>query len=953
MTYCKFALLGLAALFLSGQAIAETPVVLPGLEAGATVLRDEDGIPHIIAKNELDLVRVQGWVHARDRLFQMDVSRRQASGTLAELLGPEALPSDIQLRIFGLRRAAERALPGFSPEMTEALAAYAAGVNAYVAAHPLPPEYAALERSFEPWEPVDTLAVGKLLSFGLSFDLDDIDRTVALVSYQLTGEALGFDGTALFFEDVFRSAPFTDAATVPDATQPVAAAARPALAALGPAPDAGYLRPEAVEMARDYLAHLRQLRYLGGVLRITDEAGGSNEWAVSGAHTKTGRPLIANDPHLALNTPSTFYQNHLLAPHAGFDVIGSSFPGAPYVILGQNRRIAWGATFNPLDVTDVFEEQVVPDPTSLIGLGTLHSGKPEAIVPIPITFRVNTIGDGVIDSLVELPAGGTIPDAVLIVPRRNRGPIVDLDPDTGVALSVAYTGFSPTREIAAFRAFNLAGGLEDFVGGLQSFDVGSQNWAYIDTRGNIAYFTSAEAPLREDLQAEEVNGLPPFFIRYGQGGNDWIPLAPRPPDQAVPFEILPFEEMPQIINPPVGYFINANNDPTGLSRDNDPLNQFRPGGGIYYLNPGYDTGIRAERIKQLLEERLAAGPVDAADMKGIQADVGLLDAQVFVPLILHAFENAGEPEAEPKLIALAGNPRVREAVSRLEAWDYSTPTGIFEGYDAGDQDGVLTPPSPEEVAHSVAATLYAVWRSEIIANTIDRTLQSLGLPSPRNRREVITALRNLFDSFPQRQGYGASGLNFFQVPGVDDPAARRDIILLGSLSEALDHLAGEDFAPAFGRSTAQADYRWGLLHRLLLDHPLGSPFSIPPAGGAFPPPLPSLPGIPIDGGFETVDAATHDLRGAGSDGFVFDSGPTRRHVGQVRSPLRGISGQASLPGGESGVLGDPLYANLLPRWLTNETHPLRQRLPELLRSIAEITLFRPPRRDDDDDDDDD
>ncbi len=952
MKHRGFALLALAAFVLSGPALAKPPVVLPGLEAGATVLRDKDGIPHIIAKTERDLVLLQGWVHARDRLFQMDVSRRQASGTLAELLGPEALASDVQLRTLGLRRAAERALPLFSAEVTAGLEAYTAGVNAYVASNPLPPEYAALERSFEPWDPVDTLAVGKLLAFGLSFDLDDIDRTEALLSYRQAGEALGFDGNALFFEDIFRSAPFDPAATVPDATVVAASAAAAPQATFkstAAAADSALPSGKALAMARDYLAHLRQLRYLRGALRITDDAGGSNEWAVSGALTRSGRPLIANDPHLALNTPSTFYQNHLLAPRADFDVIGSSFPGAPYVILGQNRHIAWGATFNPLDVTDVFQEQILPDPNSPSGLSTLHSGEAEPVVPVPVTFRANVIGDGVIDSLVTLPADESIPAAVLIVPRRNQGPIIDLDPTTGVALSIAYTGFSGTRELAAFRAFNLARGLDDFVAGLQSFDVGSENWAYVDTRGNIAYFTSAEAPLREDLQAGVVNGLPPFFIRDGRGGNDWIPVAARPPDQAVPFEVLPFEELPQVVNPPAGFFINANNDPSGLSLDNDPLNQLRPGGGLYYLNPGYDTGIRAGRIKQLLESKLAGGPVDAEDMKEIQADVGLLDAQVFTPLILQAFENAGASEAEPSLRRLDEDPRLGEAVARLAAWDFSTPTGIPEGYDAGDRDGALTPPDPEEIEHSIAATLYAVWRSRIIANTIDVTLQRRGLPGPRGRREIVTALRNLFDSFPQRQGFGASGLNFFELPGVADPAARRDITILRSLSEALDLMAGEAFASAFAGSRDQADYRWGLLHRLRLDHPLGPPFDIPPADGAFPPPLPpELPGIPVDGGFETVDAATHDLRGADSDGFTFGSGPTRRHVGQVRGPWHGISGRTSLPGGESGVLGSPLYANLLPRWLTNETHPLRQRLPELLRNIAEVTRFRPPRRDDDD-----
>ncbi len=963
MAHRKFALLGLAALFLSHAAIAETPVVVPGLESAATVLRDDDGIPHIIAENELDLVRVQGWVHARDRLFQMDVSRRQASGTLAELFGPGALESDVEFRTLGMRRAAEQALPGFSPEVIDALTAYAEGVNAYVAAHPLPPEYEALELTvFEPWDPVDTLAVGKLLSLSLSFDLEDIFRTEALVSYQKAGALLDFDGNALFLEDLFRSAPFDPAATVPDATRPLAAVARAEAVAPPWKPDTGFLRPEAVEMARGYLARMRQLRYGREALRISTEAGGSNEWAVSGALTESGRPMIANDPHLPLGTPATFYQNHLLAPLAGFDVIGSSLPGAPYVVLGQNRHIAWGATFHNLDVIDVFQEKVVFDPE----LSTVHSGEEEPVETIPVTFYANVIGDSVPDNLVEVPAGGGIPDAVLIVPRRNHGPIVELDPSAGVALSIAYTGFSPTRELAAFRAFSMARGLDDFIAGLQSFDVGSQNWAYVDTRGNIAYFTSAEAPLREDLQAGRED-RPPFLIRDGEGGYDWIPVDARPPHQAVPFEILPFEEMPQVINPPAGYFVNANNDPAGITLDNDPLSQRRPGGGmsIYYLSPGYDTGIRAARIKQLLEKRMDAGPITADHMKAIQADTVLFDAEVFTPLILGAFESAIIEGAPDKLSALAADPRVAEAVARLGAWDFSTPTGIPEGYDAADVDGVPAEPSAEEIDSSVAATIYAVWRSRIIANTIDRALddieKELGgideeidepkLPRPQYRREIMSALRNLFDNFDENEGVGASGINFFPEPDdVDDPKVRRDITVLQSLADALDLLAGDEFASAFGGSTDQQDYRWGRLHRLELDHPLGSPFSIPPAGGAFPPTLPEeLLGIPIDGGFETVDAATHDLRGAGSDGFMFESGPTRRHVGQVRSPLRGISGQTSLPGGESGVLGSPLYANLLPRWLTNETHPLRQRLPELLRSVAEVTLLLPARQEEDDD----
>ncbi len=282
--------------------------------------------------------------------------------------------------------------------------------------------------------------------------------------------------------------------------------------------------------------------------------------------------------------PATWYPIGL---HAGsLDVVGNSFVGAPFVILGQNRRIAWGGTKNPMDVTDVFQEQIVLDPASPSQLSTVHAGQNEPIVALPQVFRTSELGDGIANNLTTVPPGGPIPAATLIVPRRNNGPIIQAGAVPGPALSVQYTGFAPTRELDAFMMFNEARSLEDFVEGLQWFDVGSQNFAYIDNRDNIAYFTSGEMPIREDLQAGLVNGLPPFFIRNGVSGNEWVPDDDPPADRANRFQILPFQEMPHTINPRAGFFVSANNDPTGSTLDNDPLNQLRPGGGIYYLNPG-------------------------------------------------------------------------------------------------------------------------------------------------------------------------------------------------------------------------------------------------------------------------------------------------------------------------------------------------------------------------------
>ncbi len=626
---------------------------------------------------------------------------------------------------------------------------------------------------------------------------------------------------------------------------------------------------------------------------------------------------MANDPHLPLAAPSTFYPVQLRAGQT--DVIGSGFAGAPGVTVGHNRFITWGATVNPSDVTDIYVETVVPDPSTPSGLATVHDGKHEPVLSIPETFRQNNLGDQQDDDVTVVPPGGSIPPATLIVPRRNQGPLVQLNLANNSGLSVQYTGFSATHEIDTFLIWDDARGLDDFRRGLQNFDVGGQNWAYADVHGNLAYFTSAELPLREDLEAGAVYGLPPYLVRSGTGGNDWLPLRQRQPGQAIPYEILPAAEMPHTVNPRNGFFANGNNDPIGTSLDNDPLNQFRPTGGIYYLNPGYD-GIRGGRITALLRQRLAhGGKVSFKDMQRIQADTTLVDAQFFVPHVLQALADARH-SGDPTLAALARDPGVAEAVGRLRAWDRSTPTGIPEGYDASDVNGHRRPPSSRELRNSVAATIYAVWRSQFVHDTIDARLDALGsLPGPDGQLS-LTALKHLLETFDQRGGVGASGVDFFPVDGVPSAPDRRDVVILRSLRHALDKLAGPDFAPAYGGSTRQADYRWGRLHRVTLSHPMGGPWDIPPAQGAFPPPLAGLSGIPTDGGFDTVDVGSHDVRADDANGFGFGSAGANRFVG--RADRSGVYAESSLPGGTSGVPGSPYYVNLLPMWLTNDTFRL-------------------------------
>jgi len=899
---------------------AQTWVRHPGMRLPGQITRDTNGVAHVRAFTDYDAAFLNGWVHAQDRLFHMDENRRTASGTLAELLGAAALPSDIQLRTLGLRRAATLSQLEMSPRAAEILEAYAAGVNAWVGANQLPPEYAALEiTQFEPWTALDSIAVAKLLAFGLSFELD-VDPTVALLTYQGAGQQLGFNGQTLFFEDLFRSQPFDPASTVPDATKGTARTVdiegaenqslddwkRQALRQYDEA---------TIAVAKKWIDQLREIPFFEKILD-PEQRGASNEWAIARSLSATGNSMIANDPHLALRIPSTFYPIGVTGQR--INAIGVGFPGVPLVVQGHTPRIAWGSTVNPLDVTDAYRETVVPDATSSSGFASLYKGVREPLTPIPQTFRANNPGNGTQNDITVVPSSATVPAATLIVGRRNA-PIVSLDFATGAAVSVQWVGHGPTREFETFLIWNSAQNLNDFRAGLEFFDVGSQNWIYTDVDGNIGYFTSGEMPIREDLQAGTVTGLPPFFLRDGAGGgNDWVRITTRPANQASSYAILPAAEMPSIVNPPGGWIVNANNDPAGTTLDNNALNQLRPGGGIYYLNPGY-AGFRAGRITQLVREKLARHEkFSVADMQRIQADVVLLDAQYFVPYITRAFDNAGA-SANPALAQLASHPGIVAAVARMRTWDFSTPTGIPEGYDAADVNGALTPPSTAEIESSISATIYSTWRGQFIKNTIDAVLGVGNLPRPSSAN-TVSALKNLLDNFATRGGAGASGVQFFNVPGVPNTAetatARRDILILASLRDALDLLASESFAPAFNRSTNQNDYRWGKLHRIVLRHPMGGQFNVPPAGGAFPAPLAGLQGIPVDGGFEVVDASTHNSRASTLDGFMFSNGPVRRSVSEATSS--GIRGYTSLPGGVSGVITSPNYVNLLKPWLTNE-----------------------------------
>jgi len=953
----------LAVALLGFTAAQAQTLSVPRLVGDVTVYTDANGVPTIVGDTETDVTFVQGFLHARDRFFQMDFLRRVASGTVGELVGQAALSNDITIRTLGLRRAAWASYTRLSETEKAWVKAYADGVNYYLATNPLPPEYGALELTqAEPWSGVDSLVIGKLLAFQLSFDqsLSDIGNTVRIGTYQAVGDAAGFDGTALFLQDLNFTIPVDGRLTVPDfferigiivpgqSAEQSAASAGEGVAKTSrlEALDANHAMVDAmpridsdlVAMASAYRDSVKDLPFFGQDLDL-----GSNWWAVSGEHTASGYPLFANDPHLGLTIPPIFMSENTVIRDEGMAVSGVVFPGAPVHAQACNTRICWGSTVNPMDVTDVFEDQILVNNFGL-PTHTVHDGQPERILYAFQSYFLNNPASGVPDDVSRANVGYDSGGITFIVPRRNNGPIVELLGDS--ALTVQYTGWGPTFELSTFRAWSRAGSMEDFELGLRDFAVGAQNFLYTDIDGNIAYYTGGEMPLRADLQEQLApdGGRPPWFIRDGSGqlNHEWLIDADPQPGQATPYALIPREEMPQIKNPPWGYIANGNNDPVGTTVDGNPLNQLRPGGnGIYYLNTSY-ADLRMGRIDRVLQDLVAAGDVTMDDMKALQANNQLLDAELLLPFLLQAYNNAIAEDAPEGLAAMAGDPRVQEAIGRLAQWDFSTPTGIEGGFDPGGDPTGNSVPTNEQVANSIAATIYSVWRGQAIRNTIDATLTAVGLGNELpGSTTAWRALVNQLRLFPLTQGQAASGLTYFNVPGAPDldPASARDTVLLGSLMGALDLLASDSFAAAFGNSSAQDDYRWGRLHRIEFDHPLDTaPFNVPPAGG-FMPVDEALSGVARSGGYQAVDASSHSARANSVNGFMFGSGPARRNVAMM-TPF-GPKAEEIVPGGRSGVFLSPLYTNQLRQWLVNDYAPLGIGEGAAELTAAQVLTFSP------------
>ncbi|HVE66554.1 MAG TPA: penicillin acylase family protein [Thermoanaerobaculia bacterium] len=539
-------------------------VRVAGLSAPVAIETDARGVPTIRAATRLDALFGLGYVHARDRLWQIEYQRRIGAGRLAEVLGPRLVDTDRFLRTIGFRRAALSAWGNLSAETRASVEAYVRGLNAFLATSPARPvEFRILRFRPEPFDAVDGIVWGKLMAWDLAGNARNEIRRARFV------EAVG-ERRAL---ELLPPAPVSP--TILEDEEWKGLLPLPAARGEG----RSEARSPAVFLAPSFLARLDRSFALAGAREPDDSALGSNSWVLAGSRTVSGKPILANDPHLALRAPSVWYVARMIAP--GYAVAGATLPGLPGVVIGRNSRIAWALTSLEPDVQDLFVEDVDPaDPSRYRWRGEWRRFETRRE-----TIRVRDGAD------VELEVRSSV-----------HGPIVSgvLDGAGALGRGVAlrWAALDPTdRTAEALERVNRAAGWTDFLEALRLFHAPPQNFLYADADGHVGYAAAGAVPIRP-----RANGLLPVS---GAGEDDWAGYVP-------------FEALPRTLDPVRGFLVTANNR---VASEQYP----------HAVTGDWPEPYRARRIT----ERILARPrLDAADVRSIQLDRLSLQATELLPFLL-------------------------------------------------------------------------------------------------------------------------------------------------------------------------------------------------------------------------------------------------------------------------------------------------------------------------------
>lgn len=598
-------------------------IELKGLSGDVDVRRDDYGIPQIYADTDSDLFRAQGYVQAQDRFWEMDVRRHMTSGRLSEMFGSGQVETDSFLRTLGWHKVAQEEYDTELEDDTKKnLQAYAEGVNAYLEGKDgkdLSVEYAALglTNDYKPteWTPVDSVAWLKAMAWDLRGNMqDEIDRS--LMTSRLSTEQI---------KDLYPDYPF-------EKNKPIVGkgAVSPVTGKFDPeAEPVDSIGSQTVQGATEGLntqlsALSDTLDEIPALLGPNGNGIGSNSWVVSGDHTTTGSPLLANDPHLAPQLPSLWYQMGLhcrqVSDSCRYDTAYYTFSGLPGVIIGHNQDISWGFTNLGADVTDLFLEKVSAD-------GYQFDGKTEPFVTREETIKVAG-GKSRKITVRETNNGPLVSDRSSELSKvGKKAPVTTNAPDRGdgYGVSLKWTALDPGKSMDAVFQLNRAKDFTSFRKAAANFEVPSQNLIYADTKGHIGYQAPGKIPVRK--QGDGTLPSPGWNPKYG-----WE-------DEFVPFDELPYE-----YDPERGYIVTANQAVIGDDYE-------------HMLTKDWGYGTRSQRINDLIQKKIDDGEkISTDDMQTMQMDNQSAIAAKLVPVL--------------KNISISDK-NVREAQKLLEGWNYT------------------------------------------------------------------------------------------------------------------------------------------------------------------------------------------------------------------------------------------------------------------------------------------
>jgi penicillin amidase len=560
-------------------------ITLSGLNDKVEVYWDSHGVPHIYATNNRDMLFAAGYVHAQDRLWQMEMNRRIATGRMAEALGESGLIVDRIFRTFGLARKAQKDLEVSSNRALLLLEAYTDGINAYLknSKGQLPVEFTFLSISPETWSSVDVLAIGRLMCWQMGAgEQSEFPR-------QMLKEVLG-DKLMKEFDISYPDNPST----------------------------------LSFPAGKHEFNPIMDGVNLNEVLPPYIKAGGaSNAWSVSGSLTSTGKPFLANDPHLTTSAPSAWYRMHMHSSDADkpYHAIGVTLPGTPVIAIGHNEHIGWGITVSMADTKDLFVEKFFANGTYE------HEG--QAVQPIIRQEVIAVKGKAPhVEEVIETVHGPIISDLFGIL---NETQIEYQKTHSHTSVAYASIGLLPQSTMSEGQyELNLAHDWDSFVSAVKKMDIGSFNLVYGDVQGNIGYYLSGLVPIRK-----KGDGALPSPGWTGE--HDW-------------HGYIPFDEKPFALNPKSGYVVSANHKIAG---DDYP----------HYLGNMWNNGYRAKRIEDMIQDFAARGvKLSLREQQLIQTDVFTIPGKEFVEKFLKFLDLNDQADFTDL---------EKEAMSELRGWNGS------------------------------------------------------------------------------------------------------------------------------------------------------------------------------------------------------------------------------------------------------------------------------------------